>query len=389
MATKFIIIIVAFLHHFSHVKSFAMPKSKQAPSSSKCCTSWTPQDLTKNNDGFLPIPDDDYIKMYRQKPELWPVEFFIVAYRRLKNKTQILVRRSANGTSKYGLGTGVPATRWILSSASQTPKGYEVTDPVIRFDAKSFPEFPKNKQSWTYTKIHIRQDAFRGNEFEDPELEEYATKLLRELRKCIELIQAENEVGTWKQSTYDVIKQIVDNSSSVAALQGSLRMSGLFALGLEGKERIMKFGKAPDPSQVAKSCRVYTMFPQMPCPLPPPSATPEELRNEILTRKSKFAKSGRNPHMDQCGRIYTHISTSNVSNTIHGIYLPFDVTGIPGLDDAKALDLFGVQAVDREWVSLHDLKVLDGKGIGFDDTKPTFISGFIVRQLVKEGVIPV
>ena len=385
MATKSIIIVI--LHHFSHVKSFVTPKSKLTPPSSKCCTSWSPQDLTKNNDGFLPIPDDDYIKIYQRKPELWPVEFFIVAYRRLKNETQILVRRSANGTSKYGLGTGVPASRWILSD-SQPPRGYEVTNPVIEFDAKNFPEFPKDKESWTYTKIHIQRDAFRGNEFEDPELEEYATKLTVDLKKSMECIPPENEVGTWKQSTSAVIKQIVDNSSSSAAIQGSLRMSGLFAGGLEANERIMKFDNAPDPSQVAESCRVYTMFPQMPCPLPLPSATPEDLRKEIVTRNGRMAEKGRNPHMDQYGRIYTHISTSNVSNTIHGIYLPFDVTGIAGLDDAKALDLFGVEFVDREWVSLRDLTVLESIRIGFDDTKPTFISGFIVRQLVEEGVIP-
>ena len=54
-----------------------------------------------------------------------------------------------------------------------------------------------------------------------------------------------------------------------------------------------------------------------------------------------------------------------------------------------ALDLFGTREIRREWVSLEDLKVLgaDGESIGTEDTKPTFISGFIVRQLVKEGVI--
>ena len=48
------------------------------------------------------------------------------------------------------------------------------------------------------------------------------------------------------------------------------------------------------------------------------------------------------------------------------------------------MDLFGTKEVEREWVSLQDLKVDSTV-----DPKPTFISGFIVRQLVKEGVIDV
>jgi len=44
---------------------------------------WSPQDLTKDKLGFEPIPDDDYIKRYQGSPgELWPVEFFLIAYRR-------------------------------------------------------------------------------------------------------------------------------------------------------------------------------------------------------------------------------------------------------------------------------------------------------------------
>ena len=61
-----------------------------------------------------------------------------------------------------------------------------------------------------------------------------------------------------------------------------------------------------------------------------------------------------------------------------------DATGL--LDDIPpALDLFGTKEVEREWVSLQDLEVLDS----VSDPKPTFISGFIVRQLVAEGVIDV
>ena len=103
-----------------------------------------------------------------------------------------------------------------------------------------------------------------------------------------------------------------------------------------------------------------------------------------------MAESGRDPHKDKYGRMYTHISTSNVSNTIHGIYFAIDATNLLGTDEVPpALDLFGTKKIEREWVSLTDLKVLeeDGKTLGSVDTKSTFISGFIVRQLVKEGVI--
>ena len=103
-----------------------------------------------------------------------------------------------------------------------------------------------------------------------------------------------------------------------------------------------------------------------------------------------MTESGRDPHQDVHGRRYTHKSTSNVSNTIHGVYLLLDATDLSGLDEVPALDLFGTKEIRREWVSLQDLKVLDPGGhIGTDDTKPTFISGFIVRQLVEEGVIGV
>ena len=67
-----------------------------------------------------------------------------------------------------------------------------------------------------------------------------------------------------------------------------------------------------------------------------------------------------------------------------GVYLTLDATGL--LDDIPpALDLFGTKEVEREWVSLQNLEVLDS----VSDPKPTFISGFIVRQLVAEGVIDV
>mmetsp|Transcript_50917 Transcript_50917/g.132322 ORF Transcript_50917/g.132322 Transcript_50917/m.132322 type:complete len:190 (+) Transcript_50917:126-695(+) len=148
---------------------------------------------------------------------------------------------------------------------------------------------------------------------------------------------------------------------------------------------------APDPATLARSMRVYTMFPQMPDPMPLPSTPADELRQEIATRDARMTESGRDPHQDAHGRRFTHRSTSNVSNTIHGVYLTLDATDLPGLNEVPALDLFGIKEIQRKWVSLEDLKVLDSEGesLGTDDPKPTFISGFIVRQLVKEGVIDI
>lgn len=368
---------------------------------------WTPQDLTKNNAGYSPIPDDDYVKKYQKKPERWPVEFFVIAHRRVKveagtnennnnkkqTETQILVRKSANGTSKWGLGTGVPVTRWMLSSA-QPPPGYQWSFPTINFDARNFPEFPKRQQnmkSWTYQKIDISEDAFNNrhateSDLRDPELEEYAKMVLSALRQELKVVEEmtredkNNDTKSWEYDRVSLIKSVVDNANCLAAIQGTFRMSGLFApLGRN----------APDPAKIAKSMRMYTMFPQMPDPMQLPSTPPEELQKEIITRDVRMVEIGRDPHKDKYGRKYTHKSTSNVSNTIHGIYLTLDLTDLPGLDDVPAFDLFGTKEIKREWKSLEDLKVLDldSERISTEDTKPTFISGFIVRQLVREGVI--
>ena len=45
--------------------------------------------------------------------------------------------------------------------------------------------------------------------------------------------------------------------------------------------------------------------------------------------------------------IFTHRSTSNVSNTIHGIYFALDVTDLVGLDEVPVLDLFGAKRIER------------------------------------------
>lgn len=121
---------------------------------------WSPQDLTKDSPGWAPIPETDYIKQYQTNPRLWPVEVFLITYRRTKNpktqkcETQCLVRRSANGTSKHGVGTGVPATRWVLSSQAKPPCGYRWSQPRLKFEAANFPEFPDSgEKSWSYDKI--------------------------------------------------------------------------------------------------------------------------------------------------------------------------------------------------------------------------------------------
>ena len=105
---------------------FATAASLKAPTS-RLHPTWAPQDLTRDNAGFAPIPEDDYVKQYERNQALWPVEFFVIVYRRIRDGTaEVLVRRSANGTSKYGVGTGAPATRWILSS-QEAPRGYAKT----------------------------------------------------------------------------------------------------------------------------------------------------------------------------------------------------------------------------------------------------------------------
>ena len=323
---------------------------------------WAPQDLTKDRAGFAPIPEDDYVKQYERNRALWPVEFFVIVYRRIRGTAEILVRRSANGTSKYGVGTGAPATRWILSS-QEAPRGYVKNG--MSFAASNFPEF-EGDVDWSYDKIDIRGDAFAG---EDPELEAFAGEIRDGLRAEL---AARAGRDAWEESTLSVVRSVLDKPNSLAAIQGTLRMSGAFA------QKATR-----NAAGLAESVRIYTMFPQMPSPMPSPTATPDEVREEMATRVERMRQSGRDPHTDRHGRVFTHISTPNVSNTIHGVYLTLDATGL--LDDIPpALDLFGTKEVEREWVSLRDLKV-----DAAEDPKPTFISGFIVRQLVAEGVIDI
>ena len=261
-----------------------------------------------------------------------------------------------------GFRTGAPATRWILSS-QEAPVGYVKNG--MSFAASNFPEFDAD-EDWSYDKIDIRADAFAG---EDPELEAFAGEIRDGLRAEL---AARAGSDAWEESTLSVVRSVLEKPNALAAIQGTLRMSGAFA------QKATR-----NAADLAKSVRIYTMFPQMPSPMPSPAATPDELREEMATRAERMKESGRDPHTDRHGRVFTHISTPNVSNTIHGVYLTLDATGL--LDDTPpALDLFGTKEVEREWVSLRDLAV-----DAAEDPKPTFISGFIVRQLVAEGVIDV
>ena len=126
--------------------ALAVAASLKAPTTH----SWAPQDLTRDSAGFAPIPDNDYVKQYERNPALWPVEFFVIVYRRIRDGTaEVLVRRSANGTSKYGVGTGAPATRWILSS-QEAPVGYAKRAQL--FAAGGGP------------RVDLRQDSFAASE---------------------------------------------------------------------------------------------------------------------------------------------------------------------------------------------------------------------------------
>ena len=201
---------------------------------------WAPQDLTKDRAGFAPIPEDDYVKQYERNRALWPVEFFVIVYRRIRGTAEILVRRSANGTSKYGVGTGAPATRWILSS-QEAPRGYVKNG--MSFAASNFPEF-EGDVDWSYDKIDIRGDAFAG---EDPELEAFAGEIRDGLRAEL---AARTGRDAWEQSTLSVVRSVLDKPNSLAAIQGTLRMSGAFA------QKATR-----NAADLAKSVRIYTMFP--------------------------------------------------------------------------------------------------------------------------------
>ena len=209
--------------------------------------SWAPQDLTKDRAGFAPIPEDDYVKQYEHNQALWPVEFFVIVYRRIRDGTaEVLVRRSANGTSKYGVGTGAPATRWILAS-QEAPQGYVKNG--LSFAASNFPEFDADVD-WSYDKIDIRADAFAG---QDAELEAFAGEIRDGLRAEL----AARAGSAWEESTLSVVRSVLEKPNALAAIQGTLRMSGAFARKATGG----RYVDPADAADLAKSVRIYTMFP--------------------------------------------------------------------------------------------------------------------------------
>lgn len=65
---------------------------------------------------------------------------------------------------------------------------------------------------------------------------------------------------------------MIEDDNCVAAIQGALRMSGLFSQvedGSSGRRFVDLCGNdTPDPSKLAQTMRLYTMFPQMPDPMP-------------------------------------------------------------------------------------------------------------------------
>ena len=255
--------------------SFFVPVPHISPSRLRAegVPSWSPQDLTADNEGFPPIPADDYIKQYQRNPKLWPVEFFVIAHRRNENtgQTELLVRRSANGTSKYGLGTGVPATRWVLST-SNPPMGYAWSDNdddglPTTFRASGYPEYNAescNNEDWTYRKIDI-DDTFSSNDadLQDLELEKYAAVIRNALRKRVAEQRKSGALSSWEATRLAVIQTVLDRQSSITAIQGSLRMSGLFSERSSGEERYLNLNDAPNPLELANLMRIYTMFPQM------------------------------------------------------------------------------------------------------------------------------
>ncbi|KAH8098247.1 hypothetical protein JL720_1181 [Aureococcus anophagefferens] len=234
---------------------------------------WSNQDLTTDNAGCEPIPDDDYVKQYQRDPALWPVEFFIIVYRRRRG------------------GAEAPAP----------PRGYERSG--VSFDARNFPQF-RSAGPRSYDKIDVRADAFDG---EDPELREFARWIRRGLRARFAEEEGDaagsRDESEWDASLRRVVKRVLDEDSSVAAIQGSLRMSGLFARDRAGNRYAPLHALVP--VEFVESARVYAMFPQMPDPLPPPSATAEELREEMESRAARMAESGRDPHADEHGRLRT------------------------------------------------------------------------------------
>uniref|UniRef100_A0A7S1FS17 Uncharacterized protein n=1 Tax=Corethron hystrix TaxID=216773 RepID=A0A7S1FS17_9STRA len=331
---------------------------------------WSPLDLTAEPPGLPPLPPDDLLRLYTSQPDLWPVELFAIMYRADADGTLLSVRDASNGTAQWGLGSGVPAVRWAPSWHAP-PTGYVRSDPPRQIEAQRFPTFG-GENSWTYDRIEATGEA--GG---DPDLEAAAGRLRNALR---DVLAAEQPRTPWDEARISAVRMALENECGLAAVRGTLRTTGLFGGG--GAVTL-------DWEGMAARARVYALLPQMPSPLPHPNTSAEELRRELRDRPAVIEREGRDPHCDVHGRVYTHISTANVSNTIMAVYLCLDLTGWPETKELPALDAGGHQTGRREWKSLEDLKVLDVHGrIATEDPKQIFISGYVVRELVRENIIP-
>eukprot|EP00622_Pseudochattonella_farcimen_P008224 FR744415.1.p1 GENE.FR744415.1~~FR744415.1.p1 ORF type:complete len:379 (+),score=83.94 FR744415.1:137-1138(+) len=283
-----------------------------------------------------------------------------------KHETSVLVRESANGTAKWGVGTGVPSTRWMLSAQDSPPLGYKRSEPPVRFAAENFPTFPRGEgqKSWTYDKIDICESAFSGG-YEDPELEECAKKVRAGVKATL---AAQVPADRWEAERLSIVRNVIDSANSVAAIQGALRMSGLFArkgkTGASADEsvgpRYVELGgDAPDHAELAQSMRIFTMFPQMPFPLPDPSTSPEELEKEIRTRDSRMAGARQRPAQGRARQdIHAQIDLQR-QHPIPWVFLPLGCPRTPGSGDkCLAFNLFG----DRENRAKMDFPSRNSKG---------------------------
>merc|ERR1719171_1477681 len=120
----------------------------------------------------------------------------------------------------------------------------------MSFAASNFPEF-EGGVDWSYDKIDIRADAFAG---EDPELEAFAGEIRDGLRAEL---AARAGSDAWEQSTLSVVRSVLDKPNALAAIQGTLRMSGVFSRKATGG----RYVDLADATGLAESVRIYTMFP--------------------------------------------------------------------------------------------------------------------------------
>ncbi|KAH8089949.1 hypothetical protein JL720_6243 [Aureococcus anophagefferens] len=280
----------------------------------------------RDNAGCEPIPDDDYVKQYQRDPALWPVEFFIIVY-----------RRGARGAEAPCGGPRTVRASGASAAAARDALGAVLQRAAARLRAvrrQPTRNFRSSVRGRSYDKIDVRADAFDG---EDPELREFARWIRRGLRA---------RAGNRYAPLHALVPVEFVESARLRHVSADARSAA--AAVRDGRGAARGDGEPRGP----------------------------------------HGGSGRDPRRRARPRL--RISTPNVSNTILGVYMTLDATGLRFVDDrVPAFDLFGTAEVEREWVSLEDLKVLKGGVISAEDPKPTFISGFVVRQLVEDGVIDV